>query len=380
METVLNKRAGGYVDCDTVLTAGRNDIMTGNADYLHDLRVKATQEGRLVTCVWEVTCRCNLSCRHCFHPKHDQAPAELGTERALELLEELAEQGFLVLVVTGGEPFTRPDIWQILESARRLEFALRIMTNGTLLDRDTCDRLAALEPMAVDLSLYGQRRSHESVTGMPGSFQATCRTGRLLTQKGIKVVVKMPLMRHNLGEYRAVREVANSWGAELATDASIFCRLDGDRAPLDYQASPDQLIEFLFRRAQEAGPYRPGSNLAAAKPERAMCSAARANIFVASDGRVFPCGIWRQELGNLSKQSLEEVLAGPELAKVRALTMGDLTECPTCRLARWCVRCPGLAHLEGGSELGKSPTSCRAAAVSQEVDRRLQVAEESEAY
>ena len=345
--------------------------MAYTSDYLQGLRAKAAQEGRLVTCAWEVTARCNLTCRHCFHPGHEALPEEMSTERALEFLEELAEQGFLMLMITGGEPFTRPDIWQILESARRLEFAFRVLTNGTLLDRDTCDRLAALEPLSVDLSLYGQRRSHESVTGLSGSFQATCRTGRLLTQKGIKVTVKMPLMRHNLGEYRSIREVANSWGAEVVTDASIFCRLDGDRAPLESQASPEQLIEFLFRRAQEAGPYRPGSNVAGVGSEQPMCSAGRSSIYVASDGRVYPCAIWRQELGNLSNQSLAEVLAGEELAKVKALTVGDLTECPNCRLARWCVRCPGLAHLEAGSELGKSPTSCRMAALSQEVDRRL---------
>jgi radical SAM protein with 4Fe4S-binding SPASM domain len=354
--------------------------MAQSADYLSDLRSKAAQEGRPVTCVWEVTTRCNLACRHCYHPGHEAAPGELGTERAIELLEELAEQGFLMLVVTGGEPFTRPDIWQILEAARRLEFAFRVLTNGTLLDRDSCDRLAELAPMSVDLSLYGQRRSHESVTGLSGSFQTTCRTGRLMTQKGVRVAVKMPLMRHNLGEYRAVREVANSWGAELVTDASIFCRLDGDRAPLESQAGSEQLIEFLFRRAQEAGPYRPGSNVTGANPERPMCGAGRANIFVASDGRVYPCAVWRQELGNISRQSLGEVLSGPEFAKVRSLTAGDLTECPSCRLARWCVRCPGLAHLESGSELGKSPTSCRAAAVSQDLDQRLRVAEAEEAY
>jgi len=354
--------------------------MAQGADYLGDLRNKAVKEGRPVTCVWEVTTRCNLACRHCYHPAHEAAAGELGTERSIELLEELAEQGFLMLLVTGGEPFTRPDIWEILEAARRLEFAFRVLTNGTLLDRDSCDRLAELSPLSVDLSLYGQRRSHESVTGLSGSFQTTCRTGRLLTQKGIKVTVKMPLMRHNLGEYRAVREVANSWGADVVTDASIFCRLDGDRAPLESQASPEQLIEFLFRRAQEAGPYRPGSNVAGVSPERPMCSAGRSSIYVASDGRVFPCAVWRHELGNLSQQSLADVLAGPELAKIRGLTVGDLTECPSCRLARWCVRCPGLAHLESGSELGKSPSSCRTAAVSHDLDQRLQAAEPEESY
>jgi radical SAM protein with 4Fe4S-binding SPASM domain len=349
--------------------------MARTLDYLYGLRTKAAREGRMVSCLWEVTTRCNLTCRHCYHPGHAAAPNELTTERALELLEELAEQGFLLLAVTGGEPFTRPDIWELLAAARRLEFAVRVLTNGTLLDRDSCDRLAALEPLSVDLSLYGQRRAHESVTGLVGSFQSTCRTGRLLTQKGVRVTVKMPLMRHNLGEYRSVREVADSWGAEVITDASIFCRLDGDRAPLESQATAEQLTEFLFRRVQEAGPYRPGSNVAGVPAEQPMCSAGRSSLFVASDGRVFPCVTWRRALGDLSRQRLAEVLGGPELARVRELTVGDLAECGQCRLARWCVRCPGLASLESGSELAKSPSSCRLASLSHEVARRLQVSE-----
>jgi len=349
--------------------------MAHQADYLYGLRLKAAEAGQLICCTWELTARCNLACRHCYHPDHQSAPGELGTERALTLLEELAEAGFLLLVVTGGEPFTRPDIWEILEAARRLEFAVRVLTNGTLLDRDTAARLAALEPLAVDLSLYGQRRSHESVTGLTGSFQSTCRTGRLLTQNGVRVTVKMPLMRHNLGEYRAVREVADSWGAAVVTDASIFCRLDGDRAPLESQASPEQLIEFLYRRAQEAGPYRPGSNVAGAARSRPMCSAGRSSLFIASDGKVYPCVTWRQALGDVSRQSVAEVLGSPELAKVRGLTVGDLAECENCRLARWCVRCPGLAHLEAGSERAPSPTACRLAALSQTVSRKLQAAD-----
>lgn len=354
--------------------------MSHTGDYLQGVNARAAEEGRLVSCLWEVTTRCNLTCRHCYHPGHEALPNEFTTERALGLLEELAEQGILMLTITGGEPFTRPDIWEILEAARRLEFAFRVMTNGTLLDRDTCDRLAALEPLAVDLSLYGQRRAHESVTGLTGSFQTTCRTGRLLTQKGIRVNIKMPLMRHNLGEYRAVREVANSWGAEVITDASIFCRLDGDRAPLDAQASPEQIIEFMLRRVQESGPYRPGSNVGGVAAGKPMCSAGRSTFFVSADGKVYPCVTWRRELGDLQKQSLAEVLAGAEFAAIKAMTVGDLDECSVCRLARWCVRCPGLAYLEAGSELGKSPTSCRLAIVSQEFDKRQQVAESDEQY
>lgn len=340
--------------------------MVAPTDYLYELRRKATEEGRLLTCTWEVTTRCNLACRHCYHPDHRAAAGELDTARAMQLLGELAEAGILVLLFTGGEPFTRADFWQLLEEARRLEFAVRVLTNGTMIERQEAQRLAALAPLSVDLSIYGQRSVHEAVTGAPGSFRATCRAGRLLAQNGVRVTVKMPLMRVNLRDYQAVKEIADSWGAALVTDASIFCRLDGNRTPLEMQAGHDQLLDFLVRRAQEAGGrYQPGSNVA--EPGRPLCSAGRSSLAISSAGSVLPCLTWRTELGDLRSGSFADIVAGAELARIRGLTVGDLAECSTCRLARWCVRCPGLARLETGTELGRSPTACRLAALSQEL-------------
>jgi radical SAM protein with 4Fe4S-binding SPASM domain len=344
--------------------------MNGTSDYLRDLRGRATLEGRPLTCVWEVTTGCSLACRHCYHPSHQPADGEMDTAGAARLLEELAREGFLLLLVTGGEPFTRPDIWELLEQASGHEFAVRVLTSGSGLERDDVGRLAELSPLSVDLSLYGGRRVHDEITRVPGSFQGTCRTGRLLTQNGVRVTVKMPLMRGNLGEYRAVKQIADSWGADLVTDAAIFCRLDGSRAPLEMQASEDQLIDFLVRRAQEAGPYRPASNIHGADAGAPMCSAGRSSIYVTSSGRVRPCAVWTEDLGDLSAQSLREVLDSPRCRQIRELTVGDLEECSGCRLARWCVRCPGLARLETGDELGRSPSSCRLAALSRELHQR----------
>ncbi len=344
--------------------------MDDRHDYLHQLRVKATLEGRPLTCVWEVTSGCNLDCRHCYHPSHEPRDDELSSERAMELLDELAAAGFLLLLISGGEPFTRPDIWDLLEAASLKEFAFRVLTNGTGLERDDIDRLAEMSPLSVDMSIYGQKRIHDEITRSPGSFRSTCRTGRLLTQNGVRVTVKMPLMRNNLAEYRYVKEVADSWGAELITDASIFCRLDGSRAPLEMRASEDQLIDFLVRRAQESGPYRPASNVQNVEPGTPMCSAGRSGIHVSADGKVYPCVVWQEELGDLAKQTLDEVLSSKQFERVKGLTVGDLKECADCRLARWCVRCPGLARLETGDELGKSPSSCRLAGLSQELCKR----------
>jgi radical SAM protein with 4Fe4S-binding SPASM domain len=87
-------------------------------------------------------------------------------------------------------------------------------------------------------------------------------------------------------------------------------------------------------------------------------------------GKVYPCVVWRDELGDLTRAPLGEALRSPRAGQIRDLKAGDLKECATCRLARWCVRCPGLAALEAGSPVGPSPSSCRLAALSRELQNR----------
>ncbi|MEM7349847.1 MAG: radical SAM protein, partial [Acidobacteriota bacterium] len=83
----------------------------------------------------ELTHHCNFRCRHCYIPDFS-APDLLSTERLLTLLEELADIGTLFLTFTGGELFLRRDWLPLARRARELGFALRLFSNGTLIDED----------------------------------------------------------------------------------------------------------------------------------------------------------------------------------------------------------------------------------------------------
>jgi MoaA/NifB/PqqE/SkfB family radical SAM enzyme len=89
------------------------------------------------SCHFDLTYRCNLNCVHCYLVKEDRP--ELGT---------------LYLSFSGGEIFTREDFFEIAEYARKLHFALRLLTNGTLIDEESADRVAALNPDLVAISIY----------------------------------------------------------------------------------------------------------------------------------------------------------------------------------------------------------------------------------
>ena len=126
----------------------------------------------------ELTPACNLRCIHCYCAPGGQRP--LNGEEVEGLLEQLAAAGTLHLSLTGGEAMMRPDFFDILRSARRLHFALNVLTNGTLIGPAEADALAAVGPWEVGISIYGPTAViHDRVTRVPGSFERTKRGATL---------------------------------------------------------------------------------------------------------------------------------------------------------------------------------------------------------
>ncbi len=128
---------------------------------------------------WELTHRCNLHCVMCYN--RPQPEPELSTAECFDVLEQLAGAGVLRLGLTGGEILTRPDFFAIATRARELGFALDLKTNGTLITPDVADRIAALAPVQVDISLLG---------ATPGTSDAVMRGQNTLAGvlRGVKLL------------------------------------------------------------------------------------------------------------------------------------------------------------------------------------------------
>jgi len=137
----------------------------------------------------ELTHHCNFRCSHCYIPDF-KAPDRLTTERILTLLDELVEMGTLGLTLTGGELLLRPDWLRIAQRARRLGFALRLFTNGALIDEDAAAAIQGLN-VVVEVSLHAMREEvFEKITGQAGSFEKTLSGIERLRQRGVEVVLK----------------------------------------------------------------------------------------------------------------------------------------------------------------------------------------------
>ena len=153
------------------------------------LMLRAEQELRPVTALLELTYRCNLLCSFCYNVLRERP--ELDTGQWLEVLDRLKAAGTFKVLLSGGEPLLHPGFWEIARGVRERGLVLEVYTNGVLLARrELAERLVALAPFRVEISLHGpDAATHERLTGVAGSFEKVLAALRNLAGSGIHVAL-----------------------------------------------------------------------------------------------------------------------------------------------------------------------------------------------
>lgn len=303
--------------------------------------------------LFELTNRCNEDCRHCYVDLGD-VEDELTTSEVTRILGELKAAGTFFLTLTGGEIFTRRDILVLVRRARELGFALRLFSNGTLIDEARADEIAAIGVLAVELSLYSMDPAlHDDVTRIPGSLARTLRAARLLRERGVTVVVKSPIMAGLEHEYRRVIAFADEIGAQYKFDPTLVARNDLDEAPLQHRLSSADFYD-LCKDPQLGLAVEPGS-VAPHGPGAANCSTGRRVALISARGLVYPCSQRFPPAGNLRHRSFREIWeTSPLLLRLRNITAQDLPTCSGCSNNAFCGRCYLDAKQQDGDFWGPS--------------------------
>jgi MoaA/NifB/PqqE/SkfB family radical SAM enzyme len=320
-------------------------------DWKPSARLKqiALERAQPLTASLELTYRCNWRCVFCYNPRHHDQRGLSGAEW-LAVLDELRALGTLYVALTGGEPLTHPEFPVIARGARERAFALRILTNGALITERAADEIAALRPMAVEMSLHGsQAETHDRTTATPGSFGALFRGLDRLAERGVPVVLKTPLTCLNESEVEDMNALAEARGVPWRLDPVLTPRDDGDTGPLAYRASAGA-VEGIYRRLADVGqlPHEERSK------GGFNCGLGRTTLVVDPEGNVYPCIQWRKTpLGNVRATPLRELWPSSETrveaaAVSRAAndrlvaTGGSLASFPFC---------PALAYQNTGDPL-----------------------------
>ena len=293
-----------------------------------------------------LTEHCNLRCKHCYQRGSKSPLMTIEEVRGLMLqASELATRnGFDVLKVnlTGGEPLLISNIVEYIDVILERADKLLLMTNGTLMDEKMADCLASRN-VSVQVSIDGTKETHDKIRGV-GSYELAMRGIRLLTTKGVRVIVGCTLHKDNFKEVTdIVKAVKESGAKKVWFDRYIPC---GNAMPLDTQ-------EVLVAMTLLAGAKRFETDGFEVGTSRALqflfvngipyhCTALTKSLTIMPDGTVYPCRRMPIKLGNWKEQGLQELFNHPirkELEKVP-------TKCNGCHLKESCkggLRCLGYA-------------------------------------
>uniref|UniRef100_UPI0035B4303F heme d1 biosynthesis radical SAM protein NirJ n=1 Tax=Ramlibacter sp. TaxID=1917967 RepID=UPI0035B4303F len=164
--------------------------------------------------IWNLTRRCNLTCKHCYAASADHAyPGELTPDEMLAVLADLKAYGVPALILSGGEPLLAPALWPVAERARELGFHLGLSTNGTLIDEAMARRIADHGFDYVGISLDGLRATHDRFRRQEGAFDASVAALRRLRERGVSVGLRYTMTDLNGHDFPALLDLARAEGA-----------------------------------------------------------------------------------------------------------------------------------------------------------------------
>ena len=331
---------------------------------------------------WELTRRCNLGCIHCrAEAGSEPLPGEFTTSEAKDFILDLGRIGKPILVLTGGEPLYRPDLFEIARFAGERGFSLALATNGTLIDRSAAERIASATFRRVSISLDGAaRETHDTFRGREGSFDQALAGLAQVRDSGVSVQVNTTIARHNIGELDDILELALrekvsalhffllvpvGCGAEIATEAMISPREYEEALGWIYDRSQELSLEMratcaphYYRIVSQRERERGRSFLPRREGMHAMtrgCLAGSGVIFLSYRGDVQPCGYLPLSAGNVRQASISTILSESPL--LRELRSPELLKgkCGRCEFSRICGGCRARAYGATGDYLAEEP-------------------------
>jgi radical SAM protein with 4Fe4S-binding SPASM domain len=205
---------------------------------------------------WEVTKGCNLRCIHCRATATElSSPLDLPTTKALNLIEQVSQYALPILVLSGGEPLFRADIFDLARYGTDRGLRVALATNGTLVSREIAHKIVAAGVRRVSISLDGAcAATHDAFRGIPGAFDAALRAFRNLKELGMSLQINMTIARHNAHELPAVLELARAIGADALHTfllVPVGCGVDIAAEQMVPPQEYEEILNWFYDRSQE---------------------------------------------------------------------------------------------------------------------------------
>ena len=165
--------------------------------------------------IWNLIRRCNLTCKHCYSISADtNFPGELNTEQVYAVMDDLRDFKVPVLILSGGEPLLRPDIYDIAKRAKAKGFYVGLSSNGTLIDESNIAKIAECDFNYVGVSLDGLGATHDKFRRLDGAFVASLKGIRLCRDLGLKIGVRFTMTQDNAHDLPGLLKLVEDEGID----------------------------------------------------------------------------------------------------------------------------------------------------------------------
>jgi len=165
--------------------------------------------------IWNLIRRCNLTCKHCYSISADtNFPGELSTDEVYAVMDDLKGFKVPVLILSGGEPLLRPDIYDIAKRAKAQGFYVGLSSNGTLIDENNIGKIAECDFNYVGVSLDGLGATHDKFRRLEGAFDASLKGIRLCRDLGLKIGVRFTMTQDNAHDLPGLLKLVEDEGID----------------------------------------------------------------------------------------------------------------------------------------------------------------------
>lgn len=287
-----------------------------------------------LTAVWEITMGCNMRCKHCGSICETSLPDELTTDEALRLCDDLGKLGLKTITLSGGEPTTRKDWYQIAKRLSDNGIIPTMITNGWLIDEEILDKAKESKINTIAISIDGLKETHDYMR-KEGSFEKSMKAFELMKKKGIPSSVITTINNKNINELPMLMDILIEKGVcawqlqfglpmgNLSKNYELVITPEKIDSIIDfaYENKDNKYIDIFFADCIGYYNYKEVEIRKSTSKGRSLwtgCGAGKSNFGILHNGDIAACtSIRNKEFieGNVRKRSIYEIWTSPNAFK-----------------------------------------------------------------
>jgi len=320
---------------------------------------------------WELTNACNLKCVHCRAcPVDERSPEDMTTEESKTFIDQITSFVKPALVLSGGEPLVRPDVFEIAEYGASKGLRMLLATNGTMVIPEVAQRIVDTGIQRVSISIDGANAaSHDSFRRIDGAFEQAWRGVANLKAVGVPFQINTTVAKHNIDEIPDILEMAIREGAVALHIFLLVPTGCGKEIADDEMIDPreyERILNWFYERSKNVeislkatcAPHYFRIMRQRANGHDAItkgCLAGSAVCFVSHKGEVYPCGYLPVSAGNVRRTHFKTIWDDAEVFKVLRDEDNLQGKCGRCEFRRVCMGCRARAYACTGNYLAPEP-------------------------